>query len=61
MPEQSSDRLNPWTEGDARTQTHAKGCGRGRPGCAMYCRCWCHGITKHQNGTIRADAEDRCK
>lgn len=50
--------LNPVTEGDARTDTHARDCGKGRPrpGCPMYCRCWCHGITKRANGERRPDA-----
>jgi hypothetical protein len=51
-------KVNPVTEGDRRTETHARDCGgkNGRGACPMYCRCWCHGITKHTNGERRPDA-----
>ena len=52
-------RLNPYTEGDRRIGTHAKACKPRSAGgsCEMSCRCWCHGITKHMNGDVRADSE----
>jgi len=53
--------LNPWSEGDARLGVHAHGCGDSGcpslPGCAMYCRCWCHDIAHHQDGSPRPDAD----
>jgi hypothetical protein len=47
--------LNPRTEGDRREGRHAKACRTYH--CEWCCRCWCHGMVKHPNGALRADAE----
>jgi hypothetical protein len=49
------DGLNLWSEGDARTMTHARACADCRGNFSD--RCWCHGVTKHQNGDRRPDAD----
>jgi len=49
--------LSPRTEGDAHAHTHATSC-RDRGGCMMCCRCWCHGVRAHLDGTLRPDAAD---
>lgn len=51
-------KLNSYTEGDARTKTHAKACSISGPH-PMSCRCWCHGITRHPNGALRPDSADQ--
>lgn len=56
MPTVPDDYLDPWSEGDARTKTHARACEVGG-GCRdhMSDRCWCHGIRTRQDGSPRAD------
>jgi hypothetical protein len=49
--------LSPSTEGDSRLREHARVCGTWSGGCGMSCRCWCHGITKHVDTSLRPDAD----
>jgi len=46
--------LNEYTEGDSRENKHAIACRKNV--CEMRCQCWCHGITRHENGDLRDDA-----
>ena len=48
--------MNKFTEGDARTETHAEACRK--HDCMMCCRCWCHGIDCHLNGDPRIDVTE---
>lgn len=50
---------DPYTEGDARTSTHARAC-RDKM-CEMSCQCWCHGIDRHLAGGLRPDTMQRCE
>ena len=48
--------MNPYTDGNAVLLLHAGAClDRRFGGCRMPCRCWCHGITRHLNRSLRRD------
>jgi hypothetical protein len=47
---------NKWNEGNAATRTHALDCHAVGP--CGNCRCWCHGITKHLDGSPREDVQE---